>query len=403
MGREQRREHARRMVAAGVDRSATSGGLDRPVEAPMSFLRQLVQSTLRPSKRPSSHSDGELEVGLFGGAAVPGARAVAYGGQGLDLAGGECVLAAIGSHAEPQGFHHRLGVAITNRRTIYGGWSSIKGNYNDVRATVMHEEVVGLDMKKSLVSLKFDVLTPRGPQNLVHFFAKVPEAEAFFRGLAQIPFGHRAEPALPLVAPSSGDPIGAHAALASLWYQDDRASAMIGALHHVFERGAIDPGTAVDLIGRVLLAHRAVPSGPAGWGNGFLSPICADDLGHVLCGALGQPLRYEQPQPGMHWLDFRYDPQRDTLSPALAALGIASFFALGIGFSPGRMIAAEMMRKQPLNVIRFAFADVQGGCAYEIYGNGRRIEPVEAELGHAFHQLLVHAAWPVLERRCYVA
>jgi hypothetical protein len=212
----------------------------------MSFLRQLVQATLRPSKRPASHSDGELEVATFSGAAAAGARAVAYGGQGLDLAGGECVLAAIGSHAEPQGFHHRLGV-------------------------------------------------------------------------------------------------------------------------------------------------------------GFLSPLCADDLGHVLCGALGQPLRYEQPQPGMHWLDFRYDPQRDTLSPALAALGIASFFALGIGFSPGRMIAAEMLRKPPLNVIRFAFADVQGGCAYEIYGNGRRIEPVEAELGHALHQLLVHAAWPVLERRCWVA
>lgn len=367
----------------------------------MSFLRQLVQATLRPSKRPASHSDGELEVAVFGGAAVPGARAVAYGGQGLDLANGECLLAAVGSHIEPQGFHHRLGIAITNRRTIYGGWSSIKGNYNDVRATVMHEEVIGVEVKKSLVSVKFEVLTQRGPQNLVHFFAKVPEAEAFFRGLAQLPFGQRAEPAIAMPTPSAGDPVGAHAALASLWYPDDRAAASITAVHHASETGAIDLHSGADLIGRVVIAHRAMCSGPAGWGNGFLSPMSADDLGNVLVGAFGQPLRHEQPQPGTHWLDFRVDPQRDTLSPALKALGIASFIGLGIGLSPGRMIAAEMLRKPPLNAIRVVFADVPGGCAYEIHGNGRRIEPVEAELGHAIHQLLVHSAWPVLERRCH--
>lgn len=367
----------------------------------MSFLRQLVQATLRPSKRPASHGDGELEVAVFANTTVPAARAVAYGGQGLDLANGECVLAAIGSHSEPQGFHHRLGIAITNRRTIYAGWSSIKGNYNDVRTTVMHEEVHGVDVKKSLVSVKFDVLTARGPQNLVHFFAKVPEAEAFFRGLTQIPFGQRAEPPIALPAPSADDPIGAHAALASLWYPDDRAAALVSGLHHALAQGAIDGPTGSDLIGRVLVAHRAMCSGPAGWGNGFLSPLSADDLGHVLCGALGQPIRHEQPQPGTHTLEFRIDPQRDTLSPALKALGIAAFFGLGIGLSPGRMIAAEMMRKPPLNAIRVVFADVPGGCAYEIHGNGRRIEGVEAELGHAIHQLLMHSAWPVLERRCH--
>ena len=119
-------------------------------------------------------------------------------------------------------------------------------------------------------------------------------------------------------------------------------------------------------------------------------------------GALGQPLGYGNPQPGVHCLDMRFDPQRDALGPALKALGVASFFALGVGFSPGGMIAAEMVKKQPVNAIRFVYWDVQGGCAYEMYANGRRLEVGEAELAHAIHQLLLHSAWPVLERRCRV-
>lgn len=253
--------------------------------AAMSYLRQLVQSTLRPTKRAASMMHPELEVGLFGQASVTGARAVAYGGAGLDLACGECLLAGIGSHQSERGFEHRLAAAITNRRTIVGGWSSVKGVLNDVRAWVMHDEVLGLDAKTGLVSAKFDVHTPRGPVELVH---------------------------------------------------------------------------------------------------------------------LGQPMSYQSPQPGLHWLDFRLDPRRDAIGGALKALGIASFIGLGIGFSPGGMIAAEIMKKQPVHAIRFVYADAPGGCAYEMHANGRRLEHGEAEMAHAIHQLLLHAAWPVLERRCHV-
>ncbi len=366
----------------------------------MSFLRQLVQSTLRATKRPAGHATAELEVALFGDATGPGARAVAYGGQGLDLANGECLLAAVGTYMQPQGFHHRLAAAITNRRTICGGWSSTKGNLNEVRTTILHDEVTGVDVKKGMLTRSFDVLTMRGPQNLVHLVADLPEIEGFFRGLLQLPLGHRAEPATPMPAPCEGDPIAAHAAVASLWYPDDRAVRLLGALHHAYAAETMDVHTAIDLVGRIVLAHRAICSGPAGWGNGYLSALSADDLGNVLCGALGQPLRHKQPDGATHWLDFPLDPRRDTLSPALKALGIASFVGIGIGFSPSRMLAAEMLRKPPLTAIRCVFADMPGGCAYELYGNGRRLETIEAEMCHGIHQLLVHAAWPVLERRC---
>ena len=158
----------------------------------------------------------------------------------------------------------------------------------------------------------------------------------------------------------------------------------------------------MDLVTRLQIAHRSLCSGVAAAGQAFLSPLSADDLGHVLVGAFGQPMGYSNPQPGMHCLDLRIDPNRDTLSPALKALGIASFFALGVGFSPGRMIAADMMKKQPVHAIRVVYYDVQGGCAYELFANGRRLEVGEAEMAHAIHQLLLHSAWPVLQRRCRV-
>ena len=344
----------------------------------------------------------ELEVGLFGHAAGAGARAVAYGGTGLDLAGGECLLAGIGSYQSERGFEHRLAAAITNRRTILGGWSSVKGVLNDVRGCVMHDEVLGLDAKTGLVSAKFDVHTPRGPVKLVQLYGHCPEVEAFFRGLLQIPIGHRGEPPMPIAGPTAEDPIGAQAAIAGLWFPDDRAQALLHSLLSAVASGAIDPASAADLVGRVQLAHRSMCGGPAGHGSAFLSPLSSDDFGNVLVGALGQPMGYQSPQPGVHWLDFRIDPQRDAIGGALKALGIASFVGLGIGFSPGRMIAAEIMKKQPVHAIRFVYMDAPGGCAYEVHAGGRRLEHGEAEMAHAIHQLLLHAAWPVLERRCLV-
>jgi hypothetical protein len=369
----------------------------------VSYLRQLVQTTVRPIKRPASAMKGELEVGLFGFAAGPAARAASYAGIGLDVVHGECLVGGIHGYEENRGFEHRFAAAITNRRTIFGGWSTVKGALNDARGMVEHEAVMGVDAKTGLVSSKFDVLTPHGPQNFVQFSFHCAEAEKFFRGLTQIPMGHRADPPMPMPGPTPEDPTGAHAALASMWFGDERTHALLAAVVESANRGALDPTSAADLVQRIQLAHRASCSGVAGLGQSFLSPLFAEDIGHVLVGVLGQPIGYGNPQPGVHCVDFRIDPRRDSLSPALKALGIASFFALGIGFSPGRMIAADMMKKQPVNAIRVAYWDVQGGCAYELYANGRRLEHGEAEMAHALHQLLLHSAWPVLARRCGAA
>lgn len=367
---------------------------------PMSHLRQLVHHTLRATKRPAGMMQGELEVGLFGNAAGPAARAAAYAGCGIDVAHGECLLAGIYTHDEHRGFEHRLVGAVTSRRTIFGGYSTVKGHLNELRGSVDHDEVIGFEAKTGLVSAKCEVLTTRGPLNFLGLWSRFPEIEVFFRGLLQLPMGQRGEPPMPLAAPTHDDPTGAHAALAQLWFPDDRTHALLAATIDAVHRGAIDVASAADLVARIQIAHRSTCSGVAAAGHAFCSPLSADDLGHVLAGVLGAPIGYGNPQPGVHCLDFRIDPTRDSLSPTLTALGIASFFAVGIGFSPGRMIAADLMKKQPVQAIRVVYYDVPGGCAYELYANGRRLEVGEAELAHALHLLLLHSAWPVLERRC---
>ncbi len=368
----------------------------------MSVIRQLVYSTVRPTVRPAGMMHGELEVGLFEHALRPAARVAAYCGTGLDLQGGECLLAGIAAHSEDRGFEHRLAAAITTRRILYGGWSTAKGNLNDVRGQVLLDEILGLDAKPAsmLKPAVFDVMTPRGPQHLMHLFGHFPGIEAFVRALLQVPAGARSEPGAPAVTPGADDPTGARTAAAQLWLPDERAAALLATIERAHAQGHYDVHTAIDLVGRVVLAHRAGACGPAGWGSCHLSPLSADDFGAVLVAGLGQPIGYHCPQPGTHWLDFRYDPKSDRIHAGLAALGIASFFALGVGINPGRMIAAELLAKRPITAIRVVYADVPGGCAYELQAGGARLEHGEAELAHALHQLLSHWSWPVLERRC---
>lgn len=365
-------------------------------------LQRVIQATIRPQRRNVSMTKPALEVAAFSGVGPLASRAVAYAGAGLDLVGGEYPLAAIATYDDQRGFEHRLGVVITTTRTIMGGWSSIKGQLNDVRNVVGHDEIVRVDAKAGMLAQHCDVITTRGPQKFVVPFAYFPEIEGFFRGVLALSPADRRDAGAPLAQPSAADPTAAESAIAGLWCDDTRAAELLRAIAGYAAAGRLAVEHAIDFVGRVTLAHRAAAMGPAAYGTAFLSPLSADDLGNLLVGALGTPLGYATVAQGTHALEFRYDPQRDQLSPALAALGIASFVGLGIGFSPGRMIAAEMMRKPRLDVIRIVYADVAGGCAYEIFGNGRRLELTEGELAHALHQLVIHSALGVLERRVHM-
>lgn len=302
---------------------------------------------------------------------------------------------------EPTSRNGRAGSGGVASATRPGSSSS---RLNDLRGCVWHDEIVGIEAKKAalLTGATLILHTARGPIDIARLIDPCPEIETFYRALLQIPAGQRGEPGHPPLTASEHDPIGAHAARSGLWYADERTLSLLTTLEQGAADGRLDPATATDLVARVLLAHRSGVCTPAGHGESHMSPLAAVDLGAVLTSLFGAPLGYQSPQPGTHWLDVRIDPSSPQTSAALKALGIASFFALGIGFSPGRMIAAEMMAKPKLGAIRFVYADVAGGCAYEMYAHGRRLEHGEGELAHAIHLALREAAWPVLARRAVV-
>ncbi|MEM6992967.1 MAG: hypothetical protein AAF721_20795, partial [Myxococcota bacterium] len=329
-----------------------------------------------------------------------GAQAAALSGCGLDLYGGECVLAAVHGHDNPKGYHHISALAITNRRSIVGGYSSAKSDLNGLGFAVAHDEATGLEFKESLIKSTFNLLTPQGKRTLINVWGYCKDLPAFYKALLAAPMGTRGEGPTAAVTPGPDDPTGALGAAQALWSADEHAHGLLHRIDANVRSGTLSGPDGGDLAARTVLWHRSRLSGPAAYGNAYLSPLGADDFGNVLTQSLGPPAGYQQPQAGMHVLDFRLDPKRDALSPALSALGIASYLGLGIGFSPGAMIAAQMLAKPPLHQLRIVYGDVQGGCSYEMHAHGTTpLHSAEAMTAHGLHQLLIHSAGPILARR----
>lgn len=343
----------------------------------------------------------ETEVRISHGAeAVEGAtRAISYSGFGLDVATGECVLASLSTFESHRGYEQRLAAAVTNRRTILGGWMTAAGGLNDLAVSVLHEEVQRVDSKTGFIKVTLDIHGPYGKKDLAQLRLNWKASADFFRALAQLPPEVRAERPLPLPEPSEADPTGAHAANAALWVADPRAGAMLAALDEHARAGTFDGPTALDLMRRVVIAHRVLVSGPAGYGTSFASPLSADDLAHTVSSFLGPPMSHQPVQAGVSAYDFAFDGRGERMSAALGALGIASYIGLGIGFSPGRMIAAELMKKPDVRAIRLVVSNIAGGSTYELWANNQPLGRAEGQLAMALNQGIAHSAYAVLERR----
>ncbi len=364
------------------------------------MLRQIVQQHFPPRHRPAGMVDTGLTVALGPHAAEIGARATAYAGIGLDLTSGECLLAGVASFESHRGYDQRTATIVTNRRTIFSGWMTAKGELNDVAVGVHHDEVHRVEAKRGALAVKLEVHGPRGVSDLSRLSVEYKGATDFFHALSQIPLGQRAEPPIPLPVAGADDPAGAQAANAGLWYPDARAGVMLHSLDQAAREGRMDGATALDLVHRVQLAHRTMVSGCAGYGHALMSAMSADDLAFCLANFLGPPIGRQMLQGNVAAYDFRYSDNDPQMSRALAAVGVAAYVGLGVGFSPGRMIAAQLMKKDDVRAIRLCVADVPGGCSYELYANNKRLERGEGQLALGIHQGLAHSAYDVLERRC---
>ncbi|MGC4079462.1 MAG: hypothetical protein QM702_20965 [Rubrivivax sp.] len=350
-------------------------------------LRTLVGQALRPFQKPRGVLDTvEIAIALWDQAGPIGAEAIGGSGVGLDLFAGERVLASCFMRDTPKEWaDHRLSCAITDRRTSLSGWSSITGmgTLNDKRFSVLHTDVQRVEVKSGMLSNHVSLFTAQGKHDLT--FPKIEGTlGAFYNMLVRMPYEQRREPPTPF-----DEPPPAHA----LWAHDPPAYAMLeGAARHGGE-------TAKDFTARVLLAHRARVTGPGmndGW---WISPMAARDLGHTLARIFGQAVAHAQPSPGVEHLDFRIDPRRDPLDAAVTALGVASYLALGVGYSLGGAIAKSLREKAPVTFLRVAFSDRKAHSGYQLYTNIATLERADALMAHKLHQILAAASYDVLARR----
>lgn len=369
-------------------------------------LRSLVAARVRPLEEKSGFADREIRIATFDGAAPIGAEAIAGCGVGLDHFAGERVLCAYLLRVTPKGHEHRLALAFTDRRTVLGGWSDIKGNFNGKRFSIAHAELQRVVADKGMMASSLDFFGPAGKHEVPLNSAPGLEmlAGLYQTMLTEVPPAARVEPPTAFPAPADDDPAGARAALQGLWYADPAATRMLELLDRKVRAGEHTPAIAADLVGRVVLAHRSLMGGPGMREGLWVSPMSAADLGDTLVRIYGAPRAHADVQPGVHSVDFEFDPQRDPLFTAIDGLGVASYLVLGVGFSPtgliGGAIAGALMRKDPVRYLRFVFGDRPGCAGYQIQTPGRVLEDHDAALAHRIHQTLLRLGYAVIERRC---
>ena len=364
-------------------------------------IRQLVGQRLAPFARaPGIIDTSEAYIDLFADAGATGAEALASSGVGLDHFAGERVLAsALLRDVPKKGIEHRLACAITDRRLAVGGYSNVQGGFNKYRWSTPHRAIQRVDVETKLLKTQVTVHADGG-QRVMPVGELVPKIGPAIQAIAtQVPPEQRLEPPTVFVEPAEDDPSGARAAIAGLWADDPRAVALLEQIDASVRDTTMDQNAAIDLSRRVMLAHRSRCGGPGMAEGTWTCPMSAQDLGHTLIRVFGAPTGHEKPQPDIDGLAFAIDPKRDVLGAALTGLGMASYLALGVGFSPGKAIARALIKRADVRQIEVYFTDRASHSRYRLNGRGGPLEHADAMLAHRFHQAVIALSYRVLERR----
>lgn len=366
----------------------------------MTPLRQLVAQSFTPFERSAGAEDFGLAT--FDQAAPRALPALIGRSVGVDIRHGERILVGASHRLRAAGHDHRLALAITDRKLVMSGWSTLMGpaGRNGKSLYIDLHAIDGVVAKKAgLVADAHTAITTAGVTTKLTMPGVQDQVNGFLEALARtIPKHARCEPQTPFVTYGEEDPIGTQSALDGLWMDDFEARDMLSAVQANLALG-MTHDVGVDLVNRVVMAHRARAVAPMKEGDRWLSPLSAADFGHSLVRLLGQPMAHQQPQPGVEQLEFRLDPRQDRLSHALAGLGVASFLALGIGFDPASMVVNMAMGRKPVTYVRAVFADQPGATGYQLFGHSGALEHDDAELATRLILGLNAAAYPVLAGR----
>ncbi len=355
-------------------------------------LRDLVSRTLAPT------------LPVFDDAVSAGREGVIGGGVGLDVMTGERILASAEEIIRPKkGIEHRLVLAITDSRTCLSGVSTIKGGFNGKGGSALFNELTGMSSKDGLMSAYVKLQHPAGELTLT--FAGTKNLIAFYEGLKQIPAAQRVAPPVPLTSPSADDPTGAQSARMGLLRPDSTAEMLFATIEQAVAANAYDVQSGAELVRRVALSARIRLAGAGGAKGRWLCALPAMDLGPLLFHLFGQG-QHTTPQPGVHSIDFA-NFQRANQGRPVWRKAFGAAVAVDKAFSDptkmvGQAIASAMMKKQPVKVLRFMFADLEGCSGFRTLSPNQSLSSYDAILAYQIHVALARATDAVLARRVHV-
>lgn len=396
-------------------------------------LRHLVAARIEPKTDEAILLDTDYYCAIFDEAGPLASEAIAGSGLGLDHWSGERVLAGILQRSTPENAEHRLAFAITDRRTVLGGYSSISGNFNGKRWSVPHTEVQQVEVKDGLLSSEVVLVTPQGK-----FHIEIPQATEMLGNfyntmVAQVAREQRVEPPTPFVETSEADPSGAAGALANLWTPDPIAAGTLFGLQQQLAAGSFTAEEAHDIAVRAVLGHRSRLGGVGMHEGGWVSPMRAQDFGQCLATIFGAPMAQNELQPGMFTLDFQLNPKADYIGPVLKNIerleGVVledmggwldkvegvmdrvdkvtgavdtalDVVTLNVGGMIGGAIAGAMMKKTPVTQLRVVFKDGLGFCGYQLQIPSGPLAKHDALMAHRLHQALIRMGRLTTARRC---
>lgn len=273
---------------------------------------------------------------------------------------------------------------ITDRRLV-GRWVKLNGSFVDVNLRygwTGASQITGGMLSKKLV-------VQYGQQNVeLNFGLYNEKLEAFFNALAQIPADQREPAALPLCAPSEGDPTGARGAASHLIATDDaRTVFLLDYIARSHEGGLVSPEIGADLVSRLVLQHRNERYGRGVCDGSWMSPLGRDDLSNVLVAIYQNPVRHvEEPDRALTF-DVRNKAEKvfDAIDKVDAVLSLDVMGALG---------------PSPTNLFTVLMKDTASFCSFRLFDNNVALRTKAPELVEMIHAALDRLEAATLLRRC---
>ena len=248
--------------------------------------------------------------------------------MGPALHEGEVVLAALDyefpGRGRAQGAHATL---LLSDRRVYGSMSA--SNITNTVVNLPLAQVMQVTEDRGLLNHAAVAFTPNGEVRFPMFGKQIAQ---HLQNVATLPPEYRSVGPLNL-APAPGDPVGAHAAAASLASANPLTRALPPLVYEAGRQGKLAEAEARAILQRAVILDRSLVMGRGMHQGNWLTTLPRPALSALLVAMLGQPLQ-SNGEATWERHDFAVAPGGRSAGAAVAAsaVGLASAAIFGVGF-----------------------------------------------------------------------